>query len=106
MRIHIDDLLYGPVSLDDPLLIDLYHSKAVQRLSGIYQAGITAFINPIRRTTRLDHSLGVTALLQRLGADVVEQAGPMGITVRNPQLAPHLAQPESQNPQIWRPRAE
>jgi len=67
-------MLYGPVSLNEPLLIDLYHSEAVQRLAGIYQAGISAFINPVRRTTRLDHSVGVVALLQRLGADVIEQA--------------------------------
>ena len=71
--ITIQDRLHGAVTLDAPLLIDVYHSQAVQRLTGIYQAGITAFINPVRNTTRLTHSLGVTALLQRLGADVVEQ---------------------------------
>src|SRR5512139_443872 len=72
--ITIQDRLHGTVALDAPLLIDLYHSQAVQRLAGIYQGGITAFINPVRNTTRLAHSLGVMALLQRLGADVVEQA--------------------------------
>jgi HD superfamily phosphohydrolase len=73
-KVLIQDLLYGPVTLEEPLLVDLYHSKAVQRLAAIYQAGVSAFINPIRRTTRLDHSVGVMALLQRLGAGVLEQA--------------------------------
>jgi hypothetical protein len=47
-RLH--DPVYGPVILDEPLLIDLYRSEAVQRLDLIYQGGITAFINPARRT--------------------------------------------------------
>ncbi len=73
-EIRLQDPVYGPVVLDEPLLIDLYRSKAVQRLDSIYQGGITAFINPARRTTRLDHSVGVCGLLQRLGANGVEQA--------------------------------
>ena len=70
----IVDPLYGAVSFTEPLLIELYYSQAVQRLTSIYQGGITAFIKPARKTTRLEHSVGVTALLRRLGADVVEQA--------------------------------
>jgi len=66
--------VYGRVVLDEPLLIDLHRSEAVQRLGSIYQGGITAFINPARRTTRLDHSVGVMALLHKLGASLLEQA--------------------------------
>ncbi len=72
--VSICDPVYGDVTFTEPLLVDLYHSQAVQRLAHIYQGGITAFIIPERRTTRLDHSLGVAALLRRLGADVLEQA--------------------------------
>jgi uncharacterized protein len=72
--VRLDDAVYGPMVLDEPLLIDLYRSAAVQRLGSIYQGGITAFINPARRTTRLDHSVGVMALLRRLGAGLLEQA--------------------------------
>ncbi len=68
------DPIYGAVALDAPLLRDLYHSEAVQRLGDVYQGGITAFIKPERRTTRLEHSVGVMTLLQRLGAGVEEQA--------------------------------
>ncbi|MGC9400305.1 MAG: HD domain-containing protein [Anaerolineae bacterium] len=68
------DPVYGTLSLEHPLLADLYRSQAVQRLAQIYQGGVTAFVKPERITTRLDHSLGVMGLLQRLGADIVEQA--------------------------------
>lgn len=74
LPVHIQDPVYGAVEFEAPLLVDLYHSAAVQRLAHIYQGGITAFINPRRATTRLDHSVGVAALLQQLGADLVEQA--------------------------------
>jgi hypothetical protein len=70
----VDDRVYGRTCFAEPLLVDLYASQAVQRLRHIYQGGITAFIKPERRTTRLDHSLGVAALLRRLGAGPEEQA--------------------------------
>jgi uncharacterized protein len=70
----IIDPVYGEVCLGNALLVDLYASQAVQRLRGVYQGGITAFIKRERQTTRLDHSVGVAALLQRLGAGVHEQA--------------------------------
>jgi uncharacterized protein len=68
------DEVYGEVPFTEPLLVELLHADAVQRLKDIYQGGITAFIRPERNTTRLDHSLGVAALLRRLGADTEEQA--------------------------------
>ena len=68
------DPVYGEIRFTENLLVDLYASQAVQRLRYVHQGGITAFIKPERRTTRLDHSLGVAALLRILGADVVEQA--------------------------------
>lgn len=72
MQLH--DAVYDDVNLKSPLLLDLYHSQAVQRLAHIYQGGVTAFIKPERDTTRLEHSLGVMTLLRRLGADLAEQA--------------------------------
>jgi len=68
------DPVYGETCVEAPLLDELYHTQAVQRLAHIYQGGVTAFIRPQRRTTRLDHSLGVMALLQRLGAGLEELA--------------------------------
>jgi HD superfamily phosphohydrolase len=72
--ITIHDPVYGDVTFTEPLFVDLYHADAVRRLKSIFQGGITAFIKPERATTRLDHSLGVAALLRLLGADPVEQA--------------------------------
>jgi len=69
-----DDPVYGEVNFTEPLLVEVFQSRAVQRLRHIFQGGITAFIKPERQTTRLDHSVGVAALLRILGADVVEQA--------------------------------
>lgn len=74
MSIAFSDPVYGEVCFAAPLLRDLYQADAVQRLNHIYQGGITAFIKPERQTTRLDHSRGVAAVLQRLGAGIVEQA--------------------------------
>ena len=70
----ITDPIYGHLCLSEPLLIDVYHAQAVQRLKHIYQGGITAFIKPTRNTTRLDHSVGVMTLLRRVHAGVEEQA--------------------------------
>lgn len=72
--LRLNDPVYGEAHLTEPLLLDLYHSAAVQRLAHIYQGGVTAFIRPERATTRLDHSVGVMLLLRRLGASVTEQA--------------------------------
>lgn len=70
----VNDEVYGEIRFTEPLLTELMHTDAVQRLRSIYQGGITAFIRPERNTTRMDHSVGVTALLRQLGADVEEQA--------------------------------
>ncbi len=69
----ISDPVYGEVIFTEPLLIELYHTRTVQRLGKIYQAGVTAFITG-DETTRLDHSVGAAALLRRMGAPVEEQA--------------------------------
>ncbi len=74
MSVHFRDPVYGEITFTEPLLVELYHSQTVQRLGHIYQGGVTAFIKPERATTRLEHSLGVAALLRRLGADVNTQA--------------------------------
>jgi len=68
------DPVYGEVCFTEPLLTELLHADAVQRLREVYQGGITAFIRPERNTTRWDHSVGVAALLRHLGADTEEQA--------------------------------
>ena len=70
----ISDPVYGEICISEQLLVDIYQSDAVQRLNSIHQGGITAYIKPERKTTRLEHSVGVAILLRLLNASVEEQA--------------------------------
>ena len=63
------DRVYGDVAIDDPDLLALIRTPTFQRLKGIRQAGPSAFTFPFKTVTRFEHSLGVCALLGRLGAD-------------------------------------
>jgi len=69
----VNDIVYGPVELAEPVLLDLLASRAVQRLHGVLQHGITAVVGVTRPTTRFEHSLGAMLLVRRLGADLREQ---------------------------------
>jgi hypothetical protein len=67
------DPVYGHVELHQPVLLDLIHSRAIQRLHGVLQHGVSALIGITSPTTRFDHSLGVMLLTRRLGASLDEQ---------------------------------
>lgn len=67
------DLVYGPVEIKNPVLLDLIESRAMQRLRGVLQHGISALIGITAPTTRFDHSVGVMLLTRRLGAPLEEQ---------------------------------
>ncbi len=67
------DPVYGSVGLTEPVLLDLMQSRAVQRLQGVLQHGVSALIGITSPTTRFDHSLGVMLLCRRLGASMQEQ---------------------------------
>jgi uncharacterized protein len=70
----INDLVYGPVDLDEPVLLELLASAPVQRIRGVHQAGATVYINPLTRAfSRYDHCVGVMLLLRRFGASLEEQ---------------------------------
>lgn len=71
---HIHDDIYGSTAVGEPLLIDLAHSAAMQRLKGVLQAGITALLGITPPVTRFDHSLGAMLVVRRLGGSVTEQA--------------------------------
>ena len=72
-RLIITDRVYGRVEIAQPVLFALLGTRAVQRLGGVLQHGVTALIGITRATTRLEHSLGVMALVQRLGGSLEEQ---------------------------------
>lgn len=67
------DPLYGSFAINDPAVLALLESPAVQRLKGVLQHGVTALIEITRPTTRFEHSLGVMVLVGRLGGKRREQ---------------------------------
>jgi len=68
-----DDPIYGPCTLDEPVILALLRSQAVRRLRGVLQHGITALLGHTRPITRFEHSCGVLLLVRRLGGSVREQ---------------------------------
>ncbi len=71
MQYHDD--VYGPVAIQEPVLIDLMASAAMRRLQGVMQHGITGLIGITQPVTRFEHSVGVMLLVRRLGATLEEQ---------------------------------
>lgn len=73
MPISYDDLVYGSVEIDEPVLLDLINTAAVQRLKDVMQYGVTALLGITHPITRFEHSVGVMLLTRRLGARLEEQ---------------------------------
>ena len=69
----IKDRIFGEFTISEPVLIDLIHSEAVQRLHHIYQHGVSALVDVSPVTTRYEHSIGVFLLTRMMGADLHEQ---------------------------------
>jgi uncharacterized protein len=69
----IEDGVYGVEEINEPVLIDLINSKAVQRLKGINQQGVPPAYGEQPFFTRFDHSIGVMILIKKLGGDIKEQ---------------------------------
>lgn len=65
--------IYGDVTITEPVLIELLHSQAVQRLNRINQYGVMKFLNPAEEYTRYQHSIGVLYLLRHFEAALEEQ---------------------------------
>lgn len=68
-----DDAIYGTVEISEPVLLELMQSRAMQRLAGVSQHGITALLGITPPFSRFDHSVGVMLLVRRLGASIEEQ---------------------------------
>jgi len=69
----ITDKVYGKVEVNEPVLLQLINSKAIQRLKGIEQYGLPKTTFGFGDYTRYDHSVGVMILLKILGASLEEQ---------------------------------
>ncbi|MCY2933830.1 MAG: phosphohydrolase, partial [Planctomycetota bacterium] len=60
------DRVYGLVAIQNPSLENLIQSPTMTRLGGVKQSGPSALVFPFKTVSRLEHSLGVYVLLQRL----------------------------------------
>jgi len=64
---------YGPIEVEEPILIELIHSPAMQRLKSIHQYGVGYYTTHREEYNRFDHSVGVFAILKKKGARLEEQ---------------------------------
>lgn len=67
------DIIHGPISIDEPVILELIATPAMQRLKGVDQAGYPEPFNPGSAHNRFDHSVGVFWLLRQYGASLEEQ---------------------------------
>jgi uncharacterized protein len=67
------DRIYGDFEIDQPVLLDLLQTRAVQRLRGVLQHGISGLIGITHPTSRFEHSLGVMGLVRRFGGTLDAQ---------------------------------
>jgi HD superfamily phosphohydrolase len=65
MRYH--DWIYGSFEIDQPVLLDLMQTRAMQRLHDVLQHGITGLIGLTYPTSRFEHTLGVMWLVRHFG---------------------------------------
>lgn len=67
-----NDRVYGPARIDHPFIEALIQTPTMKRLGGVRQSGPSALVFPFKTVSRLEHSLGVYLLLERLGASPKE----------------------------------
>ncbi len=70
---HYTDRVYGKVEMTEPVMLDLIHAPALQRLKDIDQAGYSEIYFPGSSHSRFEHSVGVSILLKKYGAPLPEQ---------------------------------
>ncbi|MBP7687736.1 MAG: HD domain-containing protein [Thermoflexales bacterium] len=71
MRYH--DRIYGDFEIDHPAVLAVMQTRAMQRLHGVLQHGITGLIGITHPTSRFEHSLGVMWLVRHLGGTLNAQ---------------------------------
>jgi HD superfamily phosphohydrolase len=70
---YYNDMVYGTVQIEQPVLLDLMQSQAMRRLHGVLQHGISGLIGVTTPITRFQHSVGVMLLVQQMGGNLEEQ---------------------------------
>jgi HD superfamily phosphohydrolase len=69
----INDLLYGQVKIDEPVLLELLQCAAIERLKGVHQAGASYLVSDGEEFSRYEHSVGVMLLIRQWGGSLREQ---------------------------------
>lgn len=64
---------FGTFDVQDPVILELIQTDAMQRLKRVEQYGIGAFVTDVYSFTRYDHSIGVFLLCRKFGATLQEQ---------------------------------
>lgn len=69
------ETFYGPMTVTEPVIIDLINHQAMQRLKEVNQYGVCHYFNDRNYGVynRYQHSIGVFALLRKFGAPLKEQ---------------------------------
>jgi uncharacterized protein len=67
------DTFYGPIEVEEPVLLELIDSPAFQRLKNIHQYGVAYYTSHQEEYNRFDHSIGVFAILRARGGSIEEQ---------------------------------
>ncbi|MDN3506681.1 MAG: HD domain-containing protein [Simkaniaceae bacterium] len=67
------DTFYGPIEVEEPLLLELIDCPAMQRLKEIHQYGVSYYTTHREEYSRYDHSLGVFVILRAKGCSLKEQ---------------------------------
>jgi HD superfamily phosphohydrolase len=61
-----NDRVYGQIKIEEPIIIELIKTRALQRLKGVDQAGYFEPYFPGSRHSRFEHSLGDWWLLKNI----------------------------------------
>ena len=69
----VKDRIYGEVEITSPIIVELIESQALQRLKEISQQGLPQEYWPFPVFSRYEHCVGVSILLEKLGANLEEQ---------------------------------
>ncbi|MGB8467369.1 MAG: HD domain-containing protein [Candidatus Babeliales bacterium] len=67
------ETLYGTLCVEEPVLVELIQSEAMQRLKGVHQYGPIYYVKPTAEYSRFIHSLGVLYLVRQFGGSLFEQ---------------------------------
>jgi len=70
--IQLNDFLYGKMEFPQ-VFADLLETDALKRLAGVHQSGAIFLVNPDICHSRLEHAIGVTMLIKKMGGSELEQ---------------------------------